>query len=346
MLVYRLIHFADPLPDIDTGVKRRDRELSKPLLQLFSCNGTQVEVQKQIALMLEMFLDVKRQNKKSSAIEVAYYPIIIDMFSKNRRHVPVGDIWSRIVEGGIPGYYDAERKPKEYQTDEYGTIYRNSFTNIICDKFGAIKKHTDKGSVLIFDIDKLQKLGKSYDLEAKIQLKLVEDGGGPDNPDSSDNIIRSPTIIKENADKEIINNRLNNVETFEANLTSDVNNTTLQNDKVSSTLIKSSELSELSATEGIASLKMYDDGNDKATAVAEAAATTATTIATATIDGPAIAAATTTTNTTIANTAATATTTIYRLGHSDIWACKNCKQKGDKWFMKIHECSGSRNENR
>ena len=24
---------------------------------------------------------------------------------------------------------------------------------------------------------------------------------------------------------------------------------------------------------------------------------------------------------------------IYRLGHSDRWACKNCNTKGDKWFM-------------
>jgi hypothetical protein len=31
---------------------------------------------------------------------------------------------------------------------------------------------------------------------------------------------------------------------------------------------------------------------------------------------------------------------IYRLGRSDIWACHNCKQKGDKWFMVKHRCRG------
>jgi hypothetical protein len=31
---------------------------------------------------------------------------------------------------------------------------------------------------------------------------------------------------------------------------------------------------------------------------------------------------------------------IYRLGHSDIFACDNCKQKGDKWFMEKHFCQG------
>jgi hypothetical protein len=29
---------------------------------------------------------------------------------------------------------------------------------------------------------------------------------------------------------------------------------------------------------------------------------------------------------------------IYRLGHSDSWACKYCKLKGDKWFMGQHTC--------
>jgi hypothetical protein len=33
---------------------------------------------------------------------------------------------------------------------------------------------------------------------------------------------------------------------------------------------------------------------------------------------------------------------IYRLGHSDSWACHNCKQIGDIHYMKQHLCSGKR----
>ena len=29
---------------------------------------------------------------------------------------------------------------------------------------------------------------------------------------------------------------------------------------------------------------------------------------------------------------------IYRLGHSDIWGCNNCKLRGDKWYMRQHLC--------
>ena len=31
--------------------------------------------------------------------------------------------------------------------------------------------------------------------------------------------------------------------------------------------------------------------------------------------------------------------TIYRLGHSDTFACHSCEKKGDKWFMQQHDCS-------
>ena len=41
-------------------------------------------------------------------------------------------------------------------------------------------------------------------------------------------------------------------------------------------------------------------------------------------------------------TAITTNNTVYRLGHTATWACRNCKIKADKWFMQIHNCSGKR----
>jgi hypothetical protein len=32
---------------------------------------------------------------------------------------------------------------------------------------------------------------------------------------------------------------------------------------------------------------------------------------------------------------------IYRLGHSDKWACKNCNIRDDKWYMIKHHCKGA-----
>jgi hypothetical protein len=43
--------------------------------------------------------------------------------------------------------------------------------------------------------------------------------------------------------------------------------------------------------------------------------------------------------TTITTSQATATkNTMYRLGHTDKWACRNCKIEADKHFMQKHSC--------
>src|SRR5262249_45697448 len=34
--------------------------------------------------------------------------------------------------------------------------------------------------------------------------------------------------------------------------------------------------------------------------------------------------------------------TIYRLGRSDIFACQNCRLRGDKWEMRKHPCNGAK----
>jgi hypothetical protein len=46
--------------------------------------------------------------------------------------------------------------------------------------------------------------------------------------------------------------------------------------------------------------------------------------------------------TTITITTTAANKAVYRLGHTDTSACKNCRIKADKHFMHIHDCSGKR----
>ena len=42
----------------------------------------------------------------------------------------------------------------------------------MCGKFGASKVHTNRGSVLIFDSDKLERIARSYNVEIKIKTTL------------------------------------------------------------------------------------------------------------------------------------------------------------------------------
>jgi hypothetical protein len=170
MFIYRLIHFQDAVLDIDVGLEGRDKELCKPLLQLFYNTNSY----KEIRATLQIFLNAKNQ-KKSNLIEAALHPMIVNLVSMNGREVPAKRIWSEIISGStIEGHFD-DKRPNEYQSADYGTLYRNTITNIICDKFGAERKHAEHGNVLRFDPEKLVKVGNAYNLETNIQTKVVEE---------------------------------------------------------------------------------------------------------------------------------------------------------------------------
>ena len=71
MFCYRLIHYKDLLPEIETGLKNRDNELCHPLLQLFY--GT--NALKEIVETLEIFVK-QRMERRGNSLEAALYPII------------------------------------------------------------------------------------------------------------------------------------------------------------------------------------------------------------------------------------------------------------------------------
>jgi hypothetical protein len=64
MLIFRLIHFKDPVIDLDISVKRRNRELCKPYIRLFYGTEAQEEVEK----TFQTFLDSKN-SKRAGNIE-------------------------------------------------------------------------------------------------------------------------------------------------------------------------------------------------------------------------------------------------------------------------------------
>lgn len=129
MLIYRLKHFKDEILDISINVEGRDKELVKPALQYFygsKCLPKVVET-------LQKFLDEKN-DKKGTSIELILIPIIADLLKRIGNELSSKTIWEKITEE-IPGKLD-EKKPGEYHTEEYGTLYRTTISGIISDCFG------------------------------------------------------------------------------------------------------------------------------------------------------------------------------------------------------------------
>lgn len=180
MLIYRLLHFKDSIPDIDVGVDGREKELVKPNLQLFH----NTEAQKEIIETLQYYLS-KRRGKKDVSIEPILHKIVTGLCKSSQQTIPVKDIWEKL-KCEIPGHVDVERdrdgvvieakRPNEYHTQDFGTIYCNStVANILEHTFGGSPKHTKTGNAYIFDRERLQKVSSSLKRTLG-KIKVGEEG--------------------------------------------------------------------------------------------------------------------------------------------------------------------------
>ena len=170
MLIYRLIHFEDAIIDIDIGVEGREKELTKPIIQLFY----NTKAQKEVEATLQYFLKLKTE-KKEITLEPVLYPIVLNLVAQSSRpdkEISVAEIWEQL-RAIIEGHYD-EKKPHEYQTLEYGTIYNNTISNILEHTFGGRPKHRTFGNTFIFDLEELTRVGKAYNLKTDIQTKMID----------------------------------------------------------------------------------------------------------------------------------------------------------------------------
>lgn len=166
LLVYRLKHFKDPIPDLDINIEGRDKELVKYSIQLFyGCKCL-----KQVTATLQTFLDIKNE-KKDSTIESILLSIIHNQVVKNKiTQIASSAVWEELTKE-IPGT-QAKDKPNEYHSYDYGTLYSNTISGIICDTFGAKVKHGNSKNYLIFDRETIERVAKEDD--TKIVVKGIK----------------------------------------------------------------------------------------------------------------------------------------------------------------------------
>lgn len=200
MLVYRLLHFKDVIDDVDVGVEGREKELTKPIIQLFYGTDTQKETEK----TLQYFLN-QRNEKKDAMLEPVLHPIVTKLLVSSggtNNEIYVKDIWEQIVNGKLRGVYD-DKKPNEFQSEDYGTIYRNQIGTILEHTFGGTPKHKEKGNTYTFDPVELARVGKAYNLTTSIQTKIViiEEEEDPEGAEDAEGITEAPqSKNEENSD--------------------------------------------------------------------------------------------------------------------------------------------------
>jgi hypothetical protein len=197
LLVYRLLYSSgssNRFEDIDTGLKGRDKELCKPILQIFYGYKSQ----KRIERALEILLDDKN-DMKANSLERDLLEVVTDLFEKNPDGViPFPNIWNSLEEK-TNGHIN-QLKEHQMENETYGTIYKTSVTRTLRDRFGAKNplKRNSKQRSLMFDIEETKGHLYNYTKEnnpTKISCSLiVSDSNDSNNKDLHETFFSFDTL--------------------------------------------------------------------------------------------------------------------------------------------------------
>ena len=198
LLMYRLLHFNETIPDIELNIKNRYKQLTKPVIRLFQNTESVVE---EITKSLSKYL-VEKNEEKINSLDSALLFLVIDLVSKNGPTLYNNEIWEKVKEefqGNV-----IEDKPYSYYSEDYGLISKTKITNISETKFKA-KPHKDPvlGRGLIFNPDTLNKLATNYSIIEGIKIIDKKKEVSHDTYDTS---YTYPDNVDKNSEDDITNN--------------------------------------------------------------------------------------------------------------------------------------------
>lgn len=206
MLLYRIKHYKDKLPEMILSVFNRDRELVQSLLEIFYDSDHLEEIR----ASLEIFLDTRRQNKSETKDGILCN--IINRFS-DINHIPKTDITPKVIEKisarmdkddvfGVPNdwiwgifmeetgsewkYEDKSGAPKRtvMSSDDYGEITVSDLAKIMYGKFGGEHvKFTKYARGAIFNKQMIASLVENYNSNERLRILKINYGDRLDTGD-------------------------------------------------------------------------------------------------------------------------------------------------------------------
>ena len=165
LLIFRLLHFHDRIPDIKLNIENRKKQLFKPIVRIFQDSKEALDE------LLPVISNYVRQKSESSAasLQARIYQIIKKMIKEeNSAELESPKIWNNVTDD-LNGEVI---KKQTIQTPEFGPISQKDIIYMLKDVFKAKppKRHGNARS-LIFDLKVVDKLGKVYDLDVNIKVE-------------------------------------------------------------------------------------------------------------------------------------------------------------------------------
>lgn len=171
LLIYRLLHYFDVIPDLPTDLKGREKQIWKPLLRLFNrpdCKATFDNLQEVVKYYISEYREKKKNTHTAFLVD-----LIRNLIKENNGDYTLesGLIWERYKEALPAG---EEEGKTTYNSPEFGRWTQKSLIQTLTDQFKAKPpKHTGKKRQLVFDKTTLERLIDKYRLP-KIGLETDE----------------------------------------------------------------------------------------------------------------------------------------------------------------------------
>lgn len=168
LFLFRLLHFNDSFPDVQTNITNRNRELAISLIKLF--NNTEALQEAILPTLSKMLTD--KQGRKIETLEARLFGLILERIEATTGgQVLSKDIWESfksVTEG------EADRNnPTVYITTEFGRVTQSKVAAILKDRFGAKKVHAEGGNGFVFSPTELEKLRPNYDTSKPIEIEIL-----------------------------------------------------------------------------------------------------------------------------------------------------------------------------
>jgi hypothetical protein len=166
-LIYRMLHFNDPIPNIKgLTLKNRDKQLCKPLIRLFQGTKAVDEIAASLWKLLE-----EKKDRKAETIEAAIHRMLSNLIASGKAQQALGDndeviLTNADIEAAVRTELKAKdipTKPQTWDTEDYGPISKNKITSTVKDRFGG-NSCKDANGLRGVRLSKrrLEKLGKNY----------------------------------------------------------------------------------------------------------------------------------------------------------------------------------------
>jgi hypothetical protein len=164
LLVYRLLHFKEEIPDIKLNIQNREKQLFKPVLRVFQNNQTLDE----LLPVISNYISQRRENN-ANTLHAFIYRTIKDLVQKQDSYeLESSQIWNTIKDT-LPGSPIPNRL-QSYDSTEFGTISQKEIVQTLTEVFGAERSRDKTSRKLVFDPSKLDRLDKVYDLDVEVKL--------------------------------------------------------------------------------------------------------------------------------------------------------------------------------